>query len=244
VAADFINFKDIDVTRPESWQGKKIVSFDIDWAVDKAIEECLALVTSSGIKATFFVTHSSPVVNKLKNEKGIELGIHPNFDGLINKDPDSKNSDEIIKELKSFIPSAQVIRSHGMTHSGRWLPLYKNNELKFSSQYFMNGVNTIQPFSHLNGVVEVPVYFADDGFIWESDHKGWDVNLERFSFKGIEDYLCVYNFHPIHIALNTHSFDFYNSTRESHKEYSKIKEVQNKTHPGSRDLLELLISKK
>lgn len=241
---DFINFEDIDIRSPESWRGKKIISFDIDWAIDEAIEECLNIITSANIKATFFVTHNSPIIKRLSDYPGIEIGIHPNFDGLINRNPETKSSAEIIKDLKSFVPGANVIRSHGMTHSGRWLELYKENGLLFSSQYFMNGVNTIQPFSHLNGVVEAPVYFADDGFIWEADRHGWNENSKRFSFKGIDNYLCVYNFHPIHIALNTHSFDFYNSTRERHKEISGINEIKNRIHPGSRTLLELLIAEK
>ncbi|HEY1037797.1 MAG TPA: hypothetical protein VGF30_00250 [Bacteroidia bacterium] len=239
---DFIHFSDIDLARPESWKGKKIVSFDVDWAIDEAIEECMQYIANAQVKATFFVTHDSPALHKLKNTSHIELGIHPNFDPLINKQPDSLTSNEIINNLKQLVPSASVIRSHGMTHSGRWLPLYKQHGLKYSSQYFMNGVNTIQPFSHLNGTVEAPVYFADDGFIWEADQSGWDHNLGRFSFTGHPDYLCVYNFHPIHIALNTPGYSFYESTRSAHRDPEQLSAIKNNAKPGAADLLKKLLA--
>lgn len=237
---DFINFADIDLSRPETWRGKKILSFDIDWAIDEAIEECLLIVLKAGVKATFFVTHDTPILDTLKNSKGIELGIHPNFDGLINKNVNSKTSDEIIKDLKVFTPSAQVIRSHGMTHSGRWLPLYQANQIKFSSQYFMNGVDTIQPFSHLNGIIEAPVYFADDGLIWESDKIGLRKAITRFSLNGINNFLCVYNFHPIHVALNCSSYKDYIDSKNDVLNKNKIQWFSEKRSGVKNILIELL----
>ena len=161
------------------------MSFDVDWASDEVVDISFQLVKDKGVKATYFFTHDSPLTKEIRTHSLIEAGIHPNFDPLINAESNAPSSGNILDNILKIIPGAQVIRSHGMTHSGRWLPLYSQHGITHSSQYFMNGMNSIQPFRHLNGVIEAPVYFADDGLIHEASEKGWETAIKRFSFSGI-----------------------------------------------------------
>jgi len=223
----FINFKDIDIDVPGSWKGQNILTFDIDWAIDEVILNALELVEKAQVKATFFVTHKTPLLDKLRLNPKIELGIHPNFNLLIDKDPRSDSAEKTLSEIKKVVPEAQVIRSHSMTHSGRWLALYDKFEIKYSSQYYMGGVNIIQPSRHVNGIVEVPVYFADDGYIFVSDHNGWKNPSMEELCRNSELGIKVFNFHPIHIALNTNSFFQYDKTREAHTDFTKLTELKN-----------------
>ena len=55
-----------------------VLTFDIDWAPDYAILNCLKLLENSGCKATFFATHNTSLNQEIIN-RGHNLGIHPNF---------------------------------------------------------------------------------------------------------------------------------------------------------------------
>jgi len=78
--APFAKISSINPANPESWQGKIFLSFDIDWAIDEAVESLADMLEARGVAATFFVTHDSPVLARLASNPLFELGIHPNFD--------------------------------------------------------------------------------------------------------------------------------------------------------------------
>ena len=161
----FIHFTDIDPTIPSTWQGKSVLSFDLDWAIDEILMDTLALIQKAEVKATMFVTHQTPVLDKMRELPLISMGLHPNFNPLLRGQPSSSSPASIMSDLKEIVPEAKVLRSHSMSHSGLWLNAYKELGITHLSQYYMGGVNSIQPVRHVNGLVEVPVYFADDGII-------------------------------------------------------------------------------
>lgn len=224
---DFINFSDIDLQNSDSWKGKAILSFDIDWAIDPVIDDVLDLLDEAGLKATFFITHQTETLNRIRANSKYELGIHPNFNPLIEKNPNALSAKETLEQILKIVPEAKVLRSHGMTHSGRWLSLYKEMGIEFLSQYYMGGVNSIQPFAHINGLVEAPIFFADDGFAYESGQgKNWDIES---SIKPNKEFLKVFNFHPIHIKLNTPDFTYYDKARHT---FHSINELNNHIYTG------------
>jgi hypothetical protein len=237
---NFINFNDVNPDLISSWKNKRILSFDIDWAIDEVIEDVLGIVTEANIKCTFFVTHQTVMIEKMRKYPNIELGIHPNFNPLIDNQPGAKTAQETIQDLLKIVPEAKVLRSHSMTHSARWLQLYKQVGITHLSQYYMGEVETIQPFKHVNGLIETPVYFADDGYIYVKDHQEWEnKNIEALLCPS--EYIKVYNFHPIHISLNTDSFLFYNKTREFHSDFDKLQIIENKKN-GIKIILKRLVN--
>ena len=55
------------------------LTFDIDWAPDWMIEEVASILIEHNVKTTWFVTHASPAIDKLRQMPELfELGIHPN----------------------------------------------------------------------------------------------------------------------------------------------------------------------
>lgn len=58
------------------------LTFDIDWAHDTILEYTVDLLEKHEVAATFFVTHDTPVLNRLRDNPLFELGIHPNFNPL------------------------------------------------------------------------------------------------------------------------------------------------------------------
>lgn len=238
----FIHFTDIDPAIPSTWQGKSVLSFDLDWAIDEILDDTLALIQKAEVKATMFVTHQTPVIDKMRESPLISMGLHPNFNPLLRGQPSSSSPASIMSDLKEIVPEAKVLRSHSMSHSGIWLNAYKELGITHLSQYYMGGVKSVEPFRHVNGLVEVPVYFADDGYLFVKDHKEWSnpsvEEITSISEKSVK----VFNFHPIHIAINSSSFDAYESTKSSHREWKTVTKIRSKSF-GMRNMLLQIMQK-
>lgn len=72
----------IRVDDPSTWQGKTFLTLDVDWAHDVVLSHCINIVEGSGVPATWFITHYTPLLERLRENKNFELGIHPNFKAL------------------------------------------------------------------------------------------------------------------------------------------------------------------
>lgn len=237
----FIDFTDVDPAIPSTWQGKSVLSFDLDWAIDEVLEDTLELIIEANIKATIFVTHDTPILDKMRETSLISLGLHPNFNPLFSGESLSRSPDRIMSDLKKIVPEAKVLRSHSMSHSGLWLKAYKELGITHLSQYYMGGAKSIEPVRHVNGLVEVPVYFADDGYLFVEDQKGWNNPSVEEIMSISEKSVKVFNFHPIHVALNSQGFERYDSTRKFHHSWKEIESVRSEGF-GMRDLLKSLIN--
>lgn len=236
----FIHFKDIQVEETNSWSNKFIISFDIDWASDEVLNHLVELVESYNVKCVFFITHNTPVLKRIISNPNFELGLHPNFNPLL-ENRSSSSVEQIINELKTFVPEVNVLRSHSLTTSGRWLGLYQKCGIKYLSNYMMRGVNNIQPFYHINGLVEVPIYYADDGEIFLNDDKSIPRLKSNFDstqeLKGIR----VLNFHPIHITLNSSSYKQYESAKLNQHSYREMLKLKDTNARGSETILKEIL---
>ncbi len=235
---DFIHFRDLDPKRSNTWVGKSILSVDVDWAHDSVLSDTIDIVVHANIKACFFITHPTKLLTRLRDNPLIELGLHPNFDPLLNGD-NKQSPQDILAEISSIVPEAKVLRSHSMTTSGRWLRFYKELGITHLSNYIMYGDPQIHPFFQINDLVEAPVFFADDGLLIRRDMLMLDISTTPYFSKAWNG-LQVYNFHPIHIFLNSETLDRYERSRPFH---NKPDELMNYRYEGfgSRDrLIELL----
>ena len=221
----FQNFNDIIFEKDQTWKGKKILTFDVDWASDEVLLYTIELLETFNVKATFFITHYTPLIMRIRNNPNFELAIHPNFDKVLENES-KKKVQEIFNEILEIVPEAKTSRSHSLTNSGRWNNLYNKNNIHYTSNYFMYLKKGIEPIKNINDVIEVPIYFADDALLYLNFDNDKDLQLPKFSPKnknGIE----VFLFHPIHIALNSNSLKFYNQTRKTHFNWKELEKVKN-----------------
>jgi hypothetical protein len=212
--AEFIHFRDINPERPCTWARKRLISIDIDWAHDVVIADTIDLIERAAVKACFFVTHDTPLLARLRTNPLFEVGLHPNFDYLL-RGESLRSARDIVMDLARIVPEAKVLRSHAMTTSGRWLELYRESGVTHLSNYLMFGDANIHPFRQLNGLVEAPVHFADDGLLYQRQLGCVSVESENI-FKAINNGLQVFNFHPIHVFLNCESLWRYQETMPQH----------------------------
>ena len=81
------------------------LTFDIDWCIDEVLEYTLEILDRYNVKTTFFITHYTKLLNKMYENKKIELGIHPNFNPLLNGDfRYGKNIEEVMKYYMNIVP--------------------------------------------------------------------------------------------------------------------------------------------
>lgn len=205
---------EIDPAVSSSWD-RTFITFDIDWAHDEVLQDTIALVSPTGVPATWFVTHDTPGLELLRRNKRFELGLHPNFNRLIfegHKD-NAYSASEIVEELLALIPEARVIRSHSVTQSSRLTRLFQDLGITHESNDYIphfSGVK-VKPWRMETGMIKAPYFFSDE--LWTL------LDSERqttFNSLGTFPGLRIFDFHPIHVFLNTENLDRYERTRHLH----------------------------
>lgn len=233
----FGKISEIEVDNPETWQDRFFLTFDIDWAHDEILEDSIDLVEQAEVAATWFVTHETPILERLRANSKFELGIHPNFNFLLNGDPcKGANAEEVIDRVFSLVPEAKSVRSHSMTQSSVLLQLFKDKGLVYDCNHFIpeQAEIDLKPWYLWNGLIKVPYFWEDDiSFMYKTG-----ASIADFV---IGNRIMVFDFHPIHVYLNNNSIELYNSLiskQQSPKEMIRYR----RSGDGARNNLKLLIN--
>jgi hypothetical protein len=116
------------------------LTFDIDWACDGVLADTIDLVEEADVCATWFVTHDTPLLKRLRENPKFELGIHPNFNNILAGRPDptnGKNAEETVVRLLSLVPEAKSVRSHSMTQNSTLLQIFFDKGLTHECNHFI-----------------------------------------------------------------------------------------------------------
>jgi hypothetical protein len=212
----FQNIKDINLK--SKIKNNIYITFDIDWASDEVLSHTLDIIEKYNIKATFFVTHATKLLQRMINNPNIELGIHPNFNPLVNGDfRYGRNIKEVLEYYLKIVPDAVSIRSHDLMQKSELINLLATYNIKYDCNLYLpyNSGIVNKPFNHFdNKLIRVPHFWEDDVHCLYNDDWGVDKYLK---YDGIK----VFDFHPIHIALNSESMDRYMSIRDKQQD-SKV----------------------
>ena len=187
---------------------KIIVSFDMDWAPDFAIDFTAQLIHGMGIKSVWFMTHRSLASQRVESMQEAEIGIHPNF---LQGSTQGKNTKQVMDNLMKEFPKAKSVRTHGMVYSASIAHMFAMYGFDIDSSVFLGGMKGIQPFvTRYNGgqkILRVPYYWSDDGeMAYGGDWKHIDISSPG---------LKVMCFHPLHIFLNTDNWETYLNYKEN-----------------------------
>lgn len=235
----FRNIKDIDIDNNASWQDKIFLTFDIDWCSNEVLSYVVDIIEKHDTKATFFVTHETPLLERMRENPKIELGIHPNFNFLLNGDfRQGSNIKEVVQYYKKFAPNAVSARSHSLTQGGSIFPIFEDEGFIYECNTFIPLQGGVQlPYRHTKQLIKVPHIFEDD--VRELYEDEWDLK-KYLNYKGIK----VFDFHPIHIFLNSENMERYNSAREHLQNFDELKKCVNTKSYGTKDFLIDLIESK
>ena len=217
------------------------LTFDIDWAPDFCVELILNLLNKKNIKGTFFITHQSDIIKDIiKN--GHHIGIHPNF---LPNSSQGKTVEEILNYLLKLAPEATTIRTHALfQYTNLFLKIFTEfPQLKHDLSIFMYKFPHIKPFEWKVRQCS----FMRLNYNWEDDVAFFDEQFDWITPQFYGD-LTIFDFHPIHVALNSFSEKSYDALNLSHRgsphhllNKDKILNYQNHGH-GARTYLEGLIN--
>lgn len=219
---------------------------DIDWASDEIIDYCKELLLKHRVKATWFITHDSPAIKEIfKHRQSFEVGIHPNF---LPGSTQGSNTQEVMEHLLRICPDAKIMRTHSLYQSSllfltiieKYPQIDKDVSLflpyaKYTESYRL--------FLNQKYITRIPFIWEDD---FEMTSKEPKFALDhRFDFRqGAK----IFNFHPIHIVLNSCGYENYLKLKNSHdpKKLSlkQALRFRNKALPGTEDFLRELIARK
>lgn len=207
---------------------------DIDWAPEAVIADTIELFNKCNVKCTFFCTHNSSVIDSIRSDKNFELGIHPNFNTILQ---DGKgNQEETLRQILDIYPKAKGVRSHSLTYNGYLQIAFKNAGLTYESNTFLPYWNQIHAYKIWNDLTILPFNFEDDiHFLARKKYDEMELNL--FTNK-----LNVFDFHPIHIFLNTDCKATYENARKHYQNPKELIKYRNIKNTGTRDLLIKLLS--
>jgi len=176
------------------------LTLDVDWAPDFMIDFAAAILVENRVRATWFVTHASPALARLRAHPDLfEIGIHPNFF------PGSTHGDSpaaVLRHCLELVPEAVSIRTHGLFQSTALLErvMHETAILTDASLYLprAKGLEPIEYEWARKTLLRVPHFWEDD-FEMEREAPCW--NLAPLLS---DDYgLRVFDFHPIHVYLNS-----------------------------------------
>jgi hypothetical protein len=235
----FLKIKDIEINNNNSYNNNLFITFDVDWAIDIVVEYVLELLGSYNVESTFFITHCSKLMSSMQRSEDIECGIHPNFNPLLIGDNRyGNNFTKVLEFYYNQVQSPVSIRSHSVTFNGQFPKLFDSFGLRYNCNSFVpfNSEIILKPWKISNQkIVNVPHYFADDAIL--------SMNKNIREFKRIipkiihRKGLKVFDFHPIHIFLNSENMDRYIKSKPYLQNAIKLtKNINTKTY-GIKDLL-------
>lgn len=232
---DFISRIDPDAA--SSWEGKFFLTFDIDWASDAVLHDTLDLLERTEQRSTWFVTHDTPVLTRLRANPHIELGIHPNFNFLLQGDArNGADASEVIDRLLALVPEAKAVRSHSMTQSTPLLDLFVRKGLTHDANHFIPAQSGIalRPWRAWNGLIKIPYGWEDD---LHCIYGSGPTPAQLRSAAGLQ----VVDFHPIHVFLNTEHLSRYEGARAHFADVQALASHRGDAPHGARHLLSQLL---
>jgi hypothetical protein len=199
------------------------LTFDLDWAPDAVIADTLELLARMNVRATIFATHKCEILNG----SGHELGIHPRFDG--------SEREAIVRRLLDLYPSARGVRSHSLVTCSHTVLAFAACGLSYTSNVLAWLNPGVGPFRHFAGPLEIPFHWGDSSNL--QTMRDWSPEALPLSC----DRLFVFNFHPIHVFLNTEAPERWQAARKNYQDIDFLRRHVNAASEfGTRVFLQAL----
>ena len=222
----------------ENWRNNIFLTFDLDWVNDPILLEIIEFVEKFNVKATWFITHKTKLLDKLRENPNFELGIHPNFNQIVKGEHFHKiNFEKIVDDLLVIVPEAVSVRSHCLFQSSTIMDLFAKKKLKYDCNDYISYDSGIilKPWRIWNNIIKVPHLYEDDIFLMSKNKPNLsDILLN----KGLK----VFNFHPIHIYLNSENIHRYQNNKNKLNFQNKVVKLKFQGY-GIKNILLDLISK-
>jgi hypothetical protein len=215
-----------------------IVTIDLDWACEPAIEYTLDFLLSLNIFPTVFITHRSPSVEACMNK--IEVGLHPYFD---KNSSHGSTISEVVNHIMSLPHNSSSFRCHRFAICNTSKQAMAEAGMLISSNVCTD-LETILPFRDRFGLLEVPIFLEDGGYLWRKHPLEIKPELIQAMSKIGPKVITI---HPMHFAINTPDFSYMYKIKQSMNRAAWIGMTQEKLQTlrwkgrGIRDLFTELL---
>jgi hypothetical protein len=188
------------------------ITLDTDWAPDAAIDFTADLLASQQVKATWFVTHTSPAIARLRGRSDLfELGIHPNF---LPGSSHGASPEAVFEHCMQLVPEARSMRTHALVQSTPLLDLMlQKTPIRCDVTTFLPRARRLELIDYQwkgERLLRVPYFWEDDVEMLRKA-PSWDAEP---LLTHCED-LTVFAFHPIHVMLNSADMAPYEALKRS-----------------------------
>lgn len=191
---------------------KIFLTVDIDWASDEIVNLTLDIFEQYDVPVTFFATHKSSTLERIRKNSKWDLGIHPNFNFLLDGDfRYGSTVEEVVDYYMDIVPEATIFRSHCVVQGSKITDAFVARKFIAECNHFIPyNIDTYVPaWNFWSGpLVQIPYSWQDNTAI--SDNWSLDVSdiLQSKSLK-------IFDFHPVHIYLNTSDMQEYESFKSN-----------------------------
>lgn len=186
-------------------------TMDTDWCHEEILQFALHLFHRRALPCTVFATGAYAGLRELDAAR-FEVGVHPNFNGVASGGCEGK-----LRELRGLYPRARGVASHAMASSTPLLDLFKQQGFEYDRNLLCYKTAGAQPFRHYNGLLRLPVFWEDD--IWFGSEPGARFAPDLLSG---ECFRLIFNFHPIHLFMNTASAEHYLAFKPHQHEIARL----------------------
>lgn len=190
-----------------------VFSLDVDWINDEILEWVLNLFNDNGLPVTVFATHETNLLKRLNDY--VEIGIHPDF---LNE----HDHERIITDLLRIYPDARGVRSHGLFEYSNLMNIYWKHNLVWDSTQLLYLCSHISPYRHPSGLIRLPIFWEDDDYF--SFDPDWEIESLGLDKPGVK----CFDFHPIHLRLNTFSDEQYTFVKDRNFSHESIQDAEYK----------------
>lgn len=225
------------------------LTVDVDWAPDWAISELSDYLFEKQIPSTWFLTHRSPAVDKLRAYPELfELGIHPNF---LPGSTHGNNPKDVLAHCMGLAPNATSMRSHALASSTHiFQAVRKHTPIDLDVSIYMRGKSctrsdiTTLPLSDGNELTRVPYSWEDD-LEFFAPNPMWDA--PTFFQQHMHDDFLIVDVHPIHFSLNSSTIDRYHELKTVNANLINIRREEavsymSANHVGTQNFLQSLVT--
>lgn len=206
---------------------KTFLTFDTDWCPEFVLDPVINLLYSYNIPSVIFATHH---LNSLANHQPsfLDVGLHPNFNPLLYGS--NLSAESILCSLLELYPNATGQRSHSRTISGPLLTLLDSYNIRYEANQIIPGQVNLSAYKFLN-LYRYTDFWQDDLLLLSSPNNIPEFRPSLLQTAGLK----IFNFHPIHIYLNSQSLDQYNSVKLSLCDKSLLDRAINTESYGIKD---------
>ena len=193
-------------TGQASGESRVAVTIDLDWACEPAVEDLLGWLSRRAIPATVFATHRSPTVESLMPQ--LEVGLHPFFD------PTSSHGSTLADTIAYVLGlphNLAAYRCHRFVDSNPIRAAMVEAGMTVCSNVCTD-LEIIRPFRDRFGLLEVPIFMEDGGYLHSRRPLDSTVAIEA-TLAGAG--LKLLALHPMHFAVNTPKFSYMEGIKRS-----------------------------